>query len=69
MNLLSKMLQKSYTFKLMKTYINISNVPVEVAEKVKAIAESEFDGNESAAYRKLLAEALEARAKKAKKGA
>lgn len=55
--------------RLMKTYINISNVPVEVAEKVKAIAESEFDGNESAAYRKLLAEALEARAKKAKKGA
>ena len=55
--------------RFMKTYINISNVPVEVAEKVKAIAESEFDGNESAAYRKLLAEALEARAKKAKKGA
>lgn len=53
----------------MKTYISISNVPVEVAEKVKAIAESECDGNESAAYRKLLAEALEARAKKAKKGA
>ena len=52
----------------MKTYINISNVPVEVAEKVKAIAESEFDGNESAAYRKLLAEALEARAKKQNKG-
>lgn len=52
----------------MKTYINISNVPVEVAEKVKAIAESECDGNESAAYRKLLAEALDARAKKAKKG-
>ena len=50
----------------MKTYINISNVPVEVAEKVKAIAESEYNGNESAAYRKLLAEALEARAKKAK---
>ncbi len=53
----------------MKTYINISNVPVEIAEKVKAIAEAEYNGNESAAYRKLLAEALEARAKKAKKGA
>ena len=53
----------------MKTYINISNVPVEIAEKVKEIAEREYNGNESAAYRKLLAEALEARAKKAKKGA
>ena len=54
---------------IMKTYVNISNVPVEVAEEVKRIAESECDGNESAAYRKLIAEALEARAKKAKKGA
>lgn len=53
-----------YTIKLMKTYINISNVPVEVAEKVKAIAEREFDGNESAAYRRLIGEALEARGRK-----
>lgn len=57
----------------MKTYINISNVPVEVAEEVKRIAESECDGNESAAYRKIIAEALEARrrkvAKTIKKGA
>lgn len=57
----------------MKTYVNISNVPVELAEQVKAIAESECDGNESAAYRKLIAEALEARRRKAgeksKKGA
>lgn len=45
----------------MKTYVNISNVPVEVAEEVKHIAEAECDGNESAAYRKLIAEALEAR--------
>lgn len=57
----------------MKTYINISNVPVEVAEEVKRIAERECDGNESAAYRKIIAEALEARRRKAgekaKKGA
>ena len=53
----------------MKTYINISNVPVEIAEKVKAIAEREYNGNESAAYRRLISEALEARAKKSKKGA
>lgn len=57
----------------MKTYINISNVPVEVAEEVKRIAERECDGNESAAYRKVIAEALEARRRKAgeksKKGA
>lgn len=57
----------------MKTYINISNVPVEVAEEVKRIAESECDGNESAAYRKVIAEALEARRRKVartiKKGA
>ena len=48
----------------MKTYVNISNVPVEVAEEVKKIAEAECDGNESAAYRKLIAEALEARKRK-----
>ncbi len=57
----------------MKTYINISNVPVEIAEEVKRIAEREYNGNESAAYRKLLAEALEARRRKVaraiKKGA
>ena len=57
----------------MKTYINISNVPVEIAEEVKRIAEREYNGNESAAYRKLLAEALEARRRKSeietKKGA
>ena len=51
----------------MKTYINISNVPVEIAEAVKKIAEAEFDGNESAAYRRLIGEALEARAKSLKK--
>lgn len=51
----------------MKTYINISNVPVEIAEAVKKIAEAEFDGNESAAYRRLIAEALELRAKSLKK--
>ena len=58
---------------IMKTYINISNVPVEVAEEMKRIAESECDGNESAAYRKIIAEALEARrhrgARANKKGA
>ena len=48
----------------MKAYVNISNVPVEVAEQVKAIAERECDGNESAAYRKLLREALAARQKR-----
>lgn len=57
----------------MKTYINISNVPVEVAEEVKRIAAAECDGNESAAYRKVIAEALEARRRKidvkSKKGA
>ena len=57
----------------MKTYINISNVPVEVAEEVKRIAVLECDGNESAAYRKIIAEALEARRRKGaraiKKGA
>ena len=52
----------------MKTYINISNVPVEIAEEMKRIAESKCDGNESAAYRKLIAEALEARKAKKKKG-
>ncbi len=50
----------------MKTYINISNVPVEIVAEVKRIAETEFDGNESAAYRKLLREALEAREIKSK---
>lgn len=57
----------------MKTYINISNVPVEVAEEVKRIAAAECDGNESAAYRKIISEALEARRRKVartiKKGA
>lgn len=57
----------------MKTYINISNVPVEIAEEVKRIAAAECDGNESAAYRKIIAEALEARRRKVaraiKKGA
>lgn len=52
--------------KFMKTYINISNVPVEIVAEVKRIAETEFDGNESAAYRKLLREALEAREIKSK---
>lgn len=47
----------------MKTYVNISNVPVETAEEVKRIAFEECNGNDSAAYRKLLAEALEARKK------
>lgn len=48
----------------MKTYVNISNVPVETAEEVKRIALEECEGNDSAAYRKLIAEALEARKKK-----
>lgn len=51
----------------MKTNINIANVPVEIVAEAKKIAEAEFDGNESAAYRKLLREALAAR-KKQKKG-
>lgn len=50
----------------MKTYINISNVPVEIVAEVKRIAETEFDGNDSAAYRKLLREALDARKEKSK---
>ena len=48
----------------MKTNINIANVPVEIVAEAKKIAEAEFDGNESAAYRKLLREALEARKQK-----
>ena len=50
----------------MKTYINISNVPVEIVAEVKRISAAEFDGNDSAAYRKLLREALEARKGKSK---
>ncbi len=45
----------------MKTYINISNVPVEIVAEVKRIAAAEFDGNYSAAFRKLIREALQAR--------
>ena len=52
--------------KFMKTYINISNVPVEIVAEVKRISAAEFDGNDSAAYRKLLREAIEARKEKSK---
>lgn len=50
----------------MKTYINISNVPVEIVAEVKRISAAEFDGNDSAAYRKLLREAIDARREKSK---
>ena len=56
--------RKAHEF--MKTYINISNVPVEIVAEVKRISAAEFDGNDSAAYRKLLREALDARKGKSK---
>ena len=48
--------------------VNISGFDVQILAKIRLLAASEERGNFAAMVRKLLNEALEARAEKAKKG-